>query len=238
MKNENIPGSFGVSDDSTMELMGEIDAQTNAPQKNHEDEAPGEITCLLDDLSNEQAAEALWRHYFPKLVAYAKGKMRELPSSARDEEDVALSAINSFFTAAEHREFDLKNRDALWRLLLTITFRKITRERRRQFAQKRGGGIAHIGNHHGNGVDPINSIADSSQMPEFIEDVHQQCSELLQDLPDEALRLTAQMKLEGCSNDEISDLLRCKPHETKERLNKIRNIWRKHQESLGKREID
>jgi len=192
---------------------------------------PGEITCLLDDLTNDDAAEVLWRHFFPKLVGYAELRMRGMPSKAQDEEDVALSAMHSFFAAAEMGQFDLKSRDELWRLLVTITFRKISREKRRQYAQKRGGGITHIGNHVGDDEnDPINDIADSNRMPEFVEDVYSQCNELLNALPDDALRITAQMKLEGCSNDEISDLLRCKPDDTKYRLKKIREIWRRRLE--------
>ena len=192
---------------------------------------PGDITCLLDDLENDEATEALWRHFFPKLVGYAEQKMRAMPSKAQDGEDVALSAMHSFFEITDLGRYELRSRSDLWRLLVTITYRKISREQRRQYAKKRGGGISHIGNRvNEQGNDPINNIVDSSQMPEFVEDVYSQCNELLQILPDEALRLTAQMKLEGCSNDEISDTLRCKPHETKTRLKRIREIWRRRLE--------
>ena len=189
----------------------------------------GEITCHLDDLANNEAVEALWRHFFPKLVGLAERRMREMPNKTQDEEDVALSAMHSFFAAVEQGDYEIDSRNALWRLLVTITYRKISRELRRQSTQKRGGGVPHVGNQDGaDGNDLIQSIADSSQMPEFVEDVHEQCEEMLQVLPDEAMRLTAQMKLEGCSHEEISDVLRCKINVTKERLRKIREIWRRY----------
>lgn len=189
-----------------------------------------EITKWLDDLQqNDAAAEAVWRYFFPRLVGAAEQRMKAMPSKARDEEDVALSAMQSFFAAADAGHFEFKSRDDLWRLLLTITMRKITKERRSQLAQKRGGNIEHIGNHNGDPAkDPIEAIIDPSQMPELVEEVHAECNELLSSLPDEAMKLTARMKLEGCSAEEISDVLRCKLHETKARLAKIRELWRLH----------
>lgn len=157
MKNENsnISDAFSTQSGGVWEV-----SKSEIVER---DSDPGEITCLLDDLSNDEAAEALWRYFFPKLVDYAAFKMREMPSKAQDEEDIALSAMHSFFAAVESGLYDLKNRDQLWRLLVTITFRKISRERRRQYAQKRGGGVIHIGNNHGgnDGADPISRIADS-----------------------------------------------------------------------------
>ena len=197
---------------------------------------PGEdeITRWLDDLQdNDDAAEALWRHFFPKMVTVAEQRMQQLPSRARDEEDVALSAMQSFFAAAEAGRFDFKSRDDLWRLLMTITIRKVTKERRRQLARKRGGGVPHIGNHWGDeSIDPINAIVDPSQMPEFVEDVHARCNEMLDALPDEKMRMTAAMKLEGCSNEEISEVLGCKTEETRTRLKKIRRHWQRNLEDI------
>ena len=198
------------------------------------DPVEADITGWLDDLqNNDEAAAALWRHFFPRMVEFAEQRMQHLPSRARDEEDVALSAMQSFFAAAEAGRFDFKSRDDLWRLLVTITVRKVTKERRRQLAHKRGGGVQHIGNHWGDeSIDPINAIVDSSQMPEFVEDVHARCNEMLESLPDEKMRITATMKLEGCSHEEISELLGCTTESTKSCLKKIRRLWQRHMEDV------
>lgn len=186
-----------------------------------------EITSFLGLIPKGQdPVEAIWDHFFPKLVGYAQRRIKRLPTRACDEEDIAISALYSFFCAVDQQRLDLMCHDEMWKLMITITFRKIAKERRRQFAQKRGGGIQHIGNKSSN--DPLSAIPDSSCMPETIEEVFRQCSELIEMLPDEGLRMTAEMKLEGRSNEEISDLFRCRPHVTKARLKQIREIWRRH----------
>jgi len=189
------------------------------------------ITCLLDDLPNEDSAQALWEYFFPRLVDFAEQKLRGLPCQIQDEEDIALSAMHSLFQVVSSGKYELKSRQELWSLLATIAFRKVLREQRRQLAGKRGGGVVHLGNRDGEAdSDLIDSIADVRQMPELIHQVHEQCKDLLDSLPQESLRVTARMKLDGCSNSEICDLLRCNPHDTKSRLKKIRQLWRRQLE--------
>ncbi len=60
------------------------------------------VTLLLQQLHSGQrdAAEALWRLYFPRLVRLARSHLQGLPRRAADEEDVALSAFDSFCRGA------------------------------------------------------------------------------------------------------------------------------------------
>jgi len=58
---------------------------------------------------NEQAAERLWQEYFVKIVRLAKRRMEGLRLRAADEEDVALSAMNSFCRMAQNREEPIAN---------------------------------------------------------------------------------------------------------------------------------
>lgn len=193
------------------------------------DSETGEVTQWLQNWTEDHDAfGSLWKHFFPKLAGIADRDMKSLPSKARDGEDVALSAMKDLFFACVDGRYDIKSRDELWRLLLKITYRKVLQERRRQTAQKRGGGIAHIGNEKIGEmeVDAISMLADKNQMPELVEDVYKECRELLNSLPGEMLRVTAEMKLEGSSNEEISDLLRCSTEETKKNLKTIRRLWR------------
>jgi DNA-directed RNA polymerase specialized sigma24 family protein len=89
---------------------------------------------------NEDAAQQLWDRYFPDLLRIARNRLRSIPKRMADEEDVALSALNSFFGAAQKGRFpDLADRDSLWRLLSRITQRKAVDVLRRHLAQKRGG---------------------------------------------------------------------------------------------------
>lgn len=73
-----------------------------------------------------EAAQPLWERYFAKLVDVARRKLKGIPRGARDEEDVALSAFDSFCRAAKNGRFPkLHDRDELWRILLAITVRKV-----------------------------------------------------------------------------------------------------------------
>jgi hypothetical protein len=88
---------------------------------------------------DEQAAALLWESYFAKLAAYARKEFDHLPRRDADEDDAALSALNSFCGAMRAGRFpDLRDPSDLWRLLLTFTARKVRAHRRRHFTAKRG----------------------------------------------------------------------------------------------------
>src|ERR1051326_5991770 len=86
----------------------------------------GSITAWIGQLKagRKDAAQPVWERYFQRLAGLA---CKKLGSSRRatDEEDVALSAIHSFFLGAKKGRFpQLEDRDDLWKLLVTITERK------------------------------------------------------------------------------------------------------------------
>jgi hypothetical protein len=89
---------------------------------------------------DRDAAQKLWEGYFHRLVGLARTKLRGQACRAADEEDVALSAFDSFCRGAARGQFprldDSKN---LWRLLVTLTERKVRRLLRDARLQKRGG---------------------------------------------------------------------------------------------------
>jgi len=88
-----------------------------------------------------EAAQRLWQDYFSRLVGFAQRKLGDAPRRVADEEDIALSAINSFCAAAARGQFpQLNDREDLWRLLLTITARKAIHQLRDARRQKRGQG--------------------------------------------------------------------------------------------------
>ena len=89
--------------------------------------AHGSVTLWVERLKSGdgEAAGPLWRAYFHRLVHLARQRLRGLTGAAADEEDVALSAFDSFCRAAEGGRFPrLDDRDDLWQLLLVITARK------------------------------------------------------------------------------------------------------------------
>src|SRR5262249_49366796 len=88
---------------------------------------PGSVTDWIDRLKigDPAAAQQLWQSYFQRLHRIARKKLQGTPRRVADEEDVALSAFDSFCRGAEQGRFpQLTDRDDLWRLLVTITARK------------------------------------------------------------------------------------------------------------------
>src|SRR5207253_8348892 len=89
------------------------------------------------------AVQQLWERYFRRLVGLARAKLQHAPRRAADEEDVALSAFDSFCRHAGDARFpDLLDRDGLWRLLVVMTARKAAHLVRDETRQKRRGGNA------------------------------------------------------------------------------------------------
>src|SRR5919199_377063 len=87
----------------------------------------GSIThCItLLKAGERAAAQQLWERYFQRLVGLARTKLRGTARRAAEEEDVALSAFDSFYQRAERGQFpQLNDRDDLWQLLVVITVRK------------------------------------------------------------------------------------------------------------------
>ena len=91
---------------------------------------------------DEVAARVLWERYFPRLVGLARAKLAGRGRrAAADEEDVALSAFDSFCRRATQGGFPaVRGRDDLWRVLATVTAMKAARLLRDQGRIKRGGG--------------------------------------------------------------------------------------------------
>jgi hypothetical protein len=109
-------------------------------QPNHEQ--GHSVTQLIMGVKtgDEEAVRALLGRYFHRLVGLARKRMQGTPRVATDEEDVALHAFDSFCRAAEQQRFpDLNDRNSLWRLLATITFRKARAVFCRENAAQRGG---------------------------------------------------------------------------------------------------
>ena len=103
----------------------------------------GSVTAWINLLKGGDAAaiQRLWEAYFPRLVGMARKRLREAPRRAADEEDVALSAFDSFCDGVARGRFpQLTDRDDLWHVLVTITARKALQLLRHEQRQKRGGG--------------------------------------------------------------------------------------------------
>ena len=194
--------------------------------------APASVTNWLIQLKggDPAAAQRLWERYFPRMVALARKRLRSARRREADEEDVALSAFDSFCRGAEQGRFPrLGDRDDLWQLLVVITARKALDLLARQGRLKRGGG--RVGGESGL-LDPaepgnggIAQVVGNEPTPAFAAQVAEECQRLLDKLGDDELRDIAVWKMEGHSNEQIAERLGCALATVERRLRLIRKQW-------------
>ncbi len=194
----------------------------------------GSVTRLIHEIraGNQAAADLLWQRYFPQLVHFARAKLQGLSRLVEDEEDVALSAMNRFFVAAQQGRYpSLAGRDDLWCLLLRIANRRLLNLRRDETTQRRGGG------RDGRNLtldprDPSDQsefalpLADDTPTPEFAAMMADECRRLLELLDDAELRAIAVAKMEGYTNAEIAAQLDRSERTVERRLRLIRDRWK------------
>ncbi len=192
-----------------------------------------DVTLWLGQLArgDETAARRIWEHYYERLVRLARKKLGNHKRRVADEEDVVLSAFNSFCQGAAAGRFPrLDDHHDLWKLLVTITARKAIAEIRREHCQKRGGGAvmgesAFIRQGASGRNAGINEVLGEAPTPELAALLTEQCECLLDRLGDESLRTIALYKLEGYTNEEIAVELDCAERTIERKLARIRAKW-------------
>lgn len=180
---------------------------------------------------DQDAAERIWNHYCQKLAALARRRLGNRHRRSSDEEDVVLSAFESFCRGMAAGRFPrLNDRQDLWRLLVKITARKAVAHLRREHAEKRGGGLVRgdsvFGATSSFGRDAgIEQVLGREPTPELVAQVVEQCEHLMELLGDPSLRLMALLKLEGYTNEKIARSLDCAVGTVERKLARIRRSW-------------
>jgi DNA-directed RNA polymerase specialized sigma24 family protein len=196
-------------------------------------ESEGSVTGWIDHLKagDDIAAQRLWERYFHELVRLARARLRAKPRGAIDEEDIALSAFDSFCRGAGEGRFPrLDDRDSLWRLLVTITARKVVDQVELQCRKKRGGGRVRsesdlAGSESEAEEAGLNQAVGREPTPEFAAMMVDECRRLLAALGDESLRRIALLRMEGYSDEEIAARLDCSLRTVGRKVNLIRDVW-------------
>ena len=176
-------------------------------------------------LGDEDAVRHIWERYFPEIVRLAGQRMTNERNGLADGEDVAISAMESFFRAARKGRFpDLKDKDGIWRLLSTMTRRKVIdliRKNRRQPTVSESGIMG--GEYEGGHFDLVAAV---DPTPEMVTALADEVQHLLDVLPPK-YHPVALAKLECLTQEEIAQ--ECVVHlSTVERhLRIIRKRWKR-----------
>jgi DNA-directed RNA polymerase specialized sigma24 family protein len=195
---------------------------------------PHSDTSLIRQLktgTSAAAAQELWERYFRRLVGLAHKKLRDTSRRARDEEDVALSAFDSFFRGAAIGRFPrLEDRDDLWQILVLLAERRSIDQIRRQQAHKRGGGrvrghSAFLDAQSSSRPGGLEELCDRDPTPALVASFTDECRRRFAALGDPELRVVALLKMEGFTTEEIARSLERAPRSIERKLRTIRKIW-------------
>jgi DNA-directed RNA polymerase specialized sigma24 family protein len=146
-----------------------------------------------------------------------------------DEEDVALSAFDSFCRQAEGGRFpQLQDRESLWRLLVVVTARKAFHLLRDEGRQKRGGNVTVQGEadaSDGPSTPLLEQILSREPSPDLAAEVAEECQRLLKLLKNKELEQIALARMDGQTVEEIAANMGFAPRSIKRKLGLIRGLW-------------
>ena len=185
--------------------------------------------ALISKLRNgdEEAARILWDRFFAQLITLTRSRLRTSSRAMSDEEDIVLSAMKSFCIGMRNGRFpELSNRESLWRLLLTITLRKIADKQNYDRRGKRDVTKQQLNSSLEADQDTeLNAFISREPNPETAAECAEQISRLLDALENEDLKKVAIMKMEGYTNMEVANDIRCSLTSIERKLRTIRSIW-------------
>jgi RNA polymerase sigma factor (sigma-70 family) len=181
-----------------------------------------------DKAERDMAALLIWRRYFNDLLELARNNLSRRVRRRETEEDVLQCMYHSFCRRQERGEYDLSGRDALWKLLVTITLckarnaakavrrqkRDISREQNLAFKDESGSARWALEQMDAAGPSP----AEAAVLNEALE-------RRLEALADPDLRQIALWRLEGYTNREIADKLDLTERSIERRTERIRSKW-------------
>lgn len=193
---------------------------------------PGSISILIEDLKrgDDDAISKIWERFFEPLRLFARSKLPVQNRKVIDDEDIASCAINSFQDSLRKGKYPgIKNREDIWKFLITIVDRNSIDSIRRQKALKRGGGtlrgesVFHDLGDSSRGLERFSKVDEGSS--EAVVDFVDQLDNLLCKLDDGELKTVLLSRLAGDSIDEIAVKIRKSVSSVERKLKIIRKIW-------------
>jgi RNA polymerase sigma factor (sigma-70 family) len=176
----------------------------------------GSIERLIVRLKegDDRALAPLWERYFERLVKVARGRL-PVGSPGRVEGgsmDAALNALQSFHSRLRQGEYGwVTSRGDLWKLLVTMTRNHAINQARRASAEKRHpkqGLIrgSEMATPEGTGYS-LEDVVTEEPTPEMAIELAERIERIHKALDDPELSRVFQLRLEGYSREEISDVI-------------------------------
>jgi RNA polymerase sigma factor (sigma-70 family) len=172
---------------------------------------------------DEQAAAALFHRYRERLVALARNHLPSRLSARVDPEDVVQSVCRCFFAAARQGRYQVEHGGDLWRLLVSITLRKLAKQVQRHSAEKRS--VSREKNF--SGADSFQALEDDvlaqGPSPLTVVTLADQLEQVMRRLgPFE--RRVLELRLQECTHPEIAAALDCSERTIIRSLKEIKRL--------------
>ena len=143
--------------------------------------------------------------------------------------------FKSFCSRQQRGEFELSGRDELWRLLVTITLRKArnaANAHRRKSATWPGSLRAPAGDRSAPAHWIFEEMDAAAPTPEEAMVLNEALEPRLQALENPELRQISLWRLEGYTNREIAERLKCTERAIERKLGRIRSLWTSYDDSV------
>jgi DNA-directed RNA polymerase specialized sigma24 family protein len=152
-----------------------------------------------------------------------------------DEEDVLQSMYKSFCLRQQRGEYDLANRDDLWKLLVTITLNK-TRDAAKYHRRKQRDVVRDQTMPEDDETDSarwaLERMEAAGPSPAEAAVLSEALERRLHALADPELRQVAVAKLGGWTNAEVADQLNYTERTIERRLERIRRAWMSFEDGI------
>lgn len=162
------------------------------------------------------AVSEVFERFRTRLVGLARQRMLDPRLQAKfDPEDIVQSAFLTFWRRARDGEFELDGWESLWSLLATITERRCHKYwKQYQQTSKRDLGRESVT------AEEVGSPSADPLRSAIVADL---LDRLLTQL-DENSQLTLLLKLQGCTETEICEALKCSVRSVRRRIARIRDV--------------
>ncbi len=170
---------------------------------------------------DQQAATVLFERYLLRLTALARARLATKLAARIDPEDVIQSAYRSFFIGAREGRFSIEQSGDLWRLLVTITLRKLYRQAGRHTADVRDVGRERFISVN---AEMAERVMTREPSPDEVVAVADELESLLSSLP-AASRRIVELRMQGESLAEIARLVNRSERTVRRALNEIQDSY-------------
>lgn len=199
----------------------------------------GSVTRLInglrsaDEVERNEAAQQVWQRFSEQLLNLARRHLDRRVSARADEEDVLQTMYKSLCHRLQGGQFEIRDRDDLWKLLITLTLNKtrlMARRHTRECRDIRRETTPAMQTPDGGQVDLLAVEMDQRQPDVQEAAIFAETAESMLNELDPVLRQVALWKLEGLTNEEIAgpDKLDCAVRTVERKLAGIRKIWSGH----------